>query len=470
MKKHIKSLFVAAMALSVPAMVLTSCSEKDYYDVNINGIPEIANYEDAFAVTVDQSTNVATFTFNGKGVYPVWIIDGKSYSSVHMFTKYYRKAGDYTVECKVGNGNGVSKNAIVKTFHVDKTAMQGFGGYVYDSPYNLWPKAEKKDLSFYYAPGWSQIADPAVSFDGESFTVMLPEATTEKWQAQMHAGTNINLTQGQHYDGSVIFTTTMDMNGITLKIHPDGDDDDAHSFFMQQPINCKAGEPKCFYFSDLEAVVDMNNLVFTFDFGGNPAGIEINIENIVLKNHADDDGTVLPEPPVTPTDPEPAWVAWNSPDNLFYGCTFELGSYYANPDWSGRDGLTWEQTAEDTFFAGIPLAVAERWQCQCSINTNMTLEADVAYDFYCELESNVDIPKVMFKVVQTDEEGKKHDGNFLFADEQPLGAGTSTFWRANKTLAEGTPAHAVTVLFDFGTAPDATEVTIKNIILQKHHD
>ncbi len=43
----------------------------------------------------------------------------------------------------------------------------------------------------------------------------------------------------------------------------------------------------------------MNNLVFTLDFGGNPAGMEVTIENFVLKNHTNDDGTELPDLPTT---------------------------------------------------------------------------------------------------------------------------------------------------------------------------
>lgn len=182
-------------------------------------------------ITVDQATNYATFSFNAPGVYPVWIIDGKSYSTSQSFTRYYRKAGEYSVEVKIGNANGISQGALTKTFTVDHTIMNGFAGFVYDQEANLWLGATKNDPSFYYAPGWAQIADPSYSFDGDAYTLSLPEATTDKWQAQMHIGTDICLNEGEGYDGSFIFTSTKDMNGVTLKIHPQGDDDDAHSFF-----------------------------------------------------------------------------------------------------------------------------------------------------------------------------------------------------------------------------------------------
>lgn len=311
------------MAVSAPVLV-TSCSEDDYYNVDINGVPEASAYVDDVRISVDQETNTAYFEFTGKGVYPVWIIDGKSYSSNMTFNRYYRKAGDYSVEVKIGNGNGISQGTITKTFHIDKTQMNGFGGFVYDSEFNLWTKAERHINSFFYAPGWAQIADPACSFDGDTFTLTLPEATSEQWQAQMHVGTDISLPQGELYDGSVIVTASQDMSNITMKIHPDGDDDDGHSFFCSQKISVSAGEPAAFFFSGLETAVDMNNLVYTFDFGGNPAGIEIVIENIVLKKHSDDDGTVLPE---IQTDQEPVWVALDSADNLFSAFSYTPSFY-----------------------------------------------------------------------------------------------------------------------------------------------
>lgn len=468
MKKHIKSLFIAMTALSAPVM-MTSCSEDDYYNVDINGVPEASAYADAVKVTVDQETNTAYFEFEAPGVYPVWIVDGKNYSSNMAFSRYYRKAGDYSIEVKVGNGNGISQGTITKTFTIDKTKMNGFPGFVYDSEFNLWTKADRHINSFFYAnPDWSPRAEPSHSFDGDTFTVTLPEPTEQQWQAQAHIGTDICLPKGEHYDGSVIFTTNMDMNNITLKIHPDGDDDDSHSFFMSQKINLTAGEPAAFFFSDLEAALDMNNLVFTFDFGGNPAGLEVIAENIVLKKHSDDDGTVVPE---IPKEGEPAWVAYDSADNLFYGVNFTPGFYYA-PGWSQIADPGFTDHGDGSFTFTLPTATTDRWQAQCHLDSNVGIEdPEVEYDFCVTVESNVALPAVMFKLVQADEsEQVKHDGNFFFADEREVNEGVTKLWWSKVKLAEGTPAHALNMFFDFGGNPDGVEVTVSKMILQKHHD
>lgn len=455
------------MAIAAPTLV-TSCTEDSYYNVDINGFPESSAYVDDLKITVDQETNTAYFEFSGKGVYPVWIIDGKNYSTNPSFSRYYRKAGDYTIELKVGNGNGISNGTISKTFHIDRTRINGFGGFVYESDYNLWTKAQRKINSFWYAPGWSQIADPACAFDGDSFTLTLSEATTDQWQAQMHVGTDISLPQGEHYDGSIIFTASQDINNVTLKIHPDGDDDDSHSFFMQQKINLSASEPKAFFFSDLEAAVDMNNLVFTFDFGGNPAGIEIIGENIVLKKHSDNDGTVLPE---LPKDPEPNWVDWASADNLFSSCKYTHTFWYA-PGWSQIADPALTDNGDGTFSFSLAEATGERWQAQFALNTDIVIDStDQEYDFMLLIDSNVDLSAVMFKLVETNiddtEEGKR-DNNFFFAEEKPVPAGQTKIWFSKVKAPQ--PMHAVSLVFDFGGNPAGTDITISKIILQKHHD
>ncbi|MDO5394469.1 MAG: hypothetical protein Q4F07_00745 [Bacteroidales bacterium] len=462
-------LYIKTIALAIAALGITptqSCSETDIYNVDATAVPQAADYDNDIVINVDQETNTVNFSFVGKGVYPVWIIDGKTYSTKHEFSRYYRKAGEYSIEVKIANANGMSLGTLTKTFTIEKTKMDGFGGYVYDSPFNLWKTGNARINSFFYAPGWSQIADPTNSFDGDTFTLMFPEATTDQWQAQMHVGTDISLSEGEHYDGSVIFTASMDMNNVTLKIHPDGDDDDAHSFFPNQKINLTAGEPKTFWFSDLEAAVPMNNIVFTFDFGGNPAGVEVTIENIVIKKHSDDDGTELPELPSTP---EPNWVGVDSPDNLWSLANYTNTFYYA-PGWAqiADPVLTFSGR---NFSVDLPEATTDQWQAQVAFATDLTVpDADVPYDFKVTLKSNADHPGVTVKLVQADEGETKHDGNFFFAERVPLTADSpKTFWVSSVKPVEG-PMHAVNLVFDFGGNAAGTTVEISDITLQLHHD
>lgn len=452
MNKFIK---LAVCVLAVSA--LGACNEEKIQNIDVAAIPQVSDYADNFMVTVDQETNNVTFAFNGQGVYPVWIIDGKTYSSNPSMVRYYRKKGEYTVEAKVGNANGVSDGSLTLPFTVDQTKMTGFGGYNFEYEHNLWLSAEKKINSFYYAPGWSQLPDPDYTFTDEALTLTLPEATTEQWQAQCHIGTNICLKQGEHFDGSFIFTTSMDMDRAVLKIHPEGDDDDNHSFFPNAKIKTSANEPVTFWFSDLEAVVDMNNLVITLDFGGNPAGINISIENFVLKNHIYDDGTELPDIPKVR---EPEWVDPGSPENLWNPANPEIGFYYA-PGWNQLPNPTCTVDGYSYSF-DLPSATWEQWQAQMFIAGGPAFGTAEAYDFKVELTSSTDIGKATVKFT---EDG--NDNNFFFAENVALTGGvTTTFWVANlKAPADMAKTRFV---FDFGGNPDGTSITISNIVIQKH--
>lgn len=451
MKNYIKLAAIALAALSVAA-----CTEDKVLNVDVNAIPQVSDYADNFVVTVDQATNNATFTFTGQGAYPVWIIDGKTYSTNHSVTKYYRKRGEYSVEAKIGNANGVSDGTLSLPFTIENTKMNGFGGFNFDYEHNLWLSAKKQINSFFYAPGWSQLPDPAYTFTDESLTLTLPEATTDQWQAQCHIGTDICLAAGEHFDGSFIITTTMDLGNAVLKIHPDGDDDDAHSFFPNAKIKTTADEPVTFWFSDLEAAVDMNNLVFTLDFGGNPAGIQINIENFVIKNHIYDDGTELPE---TPKVQEPDWVDVNSADNIWSTVVPEIGFYYA-PGWNQLPNPVPTVDGNAISFE-LPSATWKQWQAQMFVAGGPAFTTANSYDFKVEFESNVDLPAVTVKFTEDGD-----DNNFFFTETIKLNAGSNTFWQAALTA----PADMAKTrfVFDFGGNPDGTEVTIKNIIVQKH--
>lgn len=167
-----KNIFKYIAGVLVAGFAMTSCSPEDFTGANGN-IPQASDYTDNFKVTVDQTTNYANFEFtSAPGVSPIWIIDG-AYQASYGFSKYYRKKGSYTVECKVKNANGISDGSITKTFEIEKTIMNGFGGFVEDSEFNMFKGVTFNVASFYYAPGWGQIADPKYTYQNGAFVVSL---------------------------------------------------------------------------------------------------------------------------------------------------------------------------------------------------------------------------------------------------------------------------------------------------------
>ncbi|WP_298649272.1 PKD domain-containing protein [uncultured Proteiniphilum sp.] len=271
--------------------VLGACSPEEYDRLDPNAIPLVSGLEEAIVITVDQETNTVTFTLDKPGYNPVWIFDDGKYAAENGVKKIFPKAGDYTVEMKASNRNGISDGSVTKTFHIDKSLMEGFAGFVYDSEYNMWKTATVNTPTFYYAPGWVQIADPAYTLNGSAYTVTLPSATTETWQAQMALGTNLSANAATHYDFSVILTSTKDHPGVMVKLTDASNDG---SFFFEQKIVLEANQPTCFWMSDMPGI-DMASVKLVFDFGGNVADTEMRMEDVVFKDHANDDGTVVPD-------------------------------------------------------------------------------------------------------------------------------------------------------------------------------
>ena len=121
--------YIAIAALAVSAAACTP----EYPEPKQGDLPQASALD--VTITVDQETNYATFVMNNKGVVPVWIfgdqkIDGKA-SKRYSYTENgvtlrFRDAGEYTVEVKAYNANGLSQGSLVKTFTMDNTYRDPF--------------------------------------------------------------------------------------------------------------------------------------------------------------------------------------------------------------------------------------------------------------------------------------------------------------------------------------------------------
>lgn len=454
MSKKYKILTKLSMIVAF-AMLLLSCSEEDFPTLSEGGLPSAAKYADKFVIEVDQEKNTATFKFIGADVIPVWVIDG-SYNSNMEVEKFYRKAGEYSIICKVSNSNGVSTDEVVKSFTIDNTKMAGFPGLDYESEFNIWRKAEVAEPEFWYAPGWEQIDDPSYSYSDGAYTIELPEETFETWQAQMFIETDINTSADNEYDFSVIFTSTKDHSNITVKLVDDEDDD---IFYFTDVVKVKANEPTVFWKEKMEGI-DIAKLKLVLDFGGNSDDTKIIMESISLKNSADDDGTVFPE---IEDIPEIDWVDVDSDDNLWKNVDFDLGFYYA-PGWAQIDDPV---TVIDgsSYSMKFPEETFERWQSQVFFVTeDLSFSADKNYDVMVTLLSSQDVSGVTVKL--TESEGDNADNVSIVDTQTDLFGDSEKVFRVVK--AEGADIAKAKFVFDFGGNPANTDLIIKDIVIQEH--
>ena len=338
-----------------------------------------------------------------------------------------------------------------------------FNGFNYNHEANLWKPVDAEgahSYSFFYAPGWTQIADPEVSCAGGKYTFSLPSATSEQWQAQCFIipTTDLPLSAATNYDFSCILNSSTDIKKVTLKLTDTANDG---NFLFTENVNLTAFEDYVFYLSDLPGI-DAAAVKMVFDFGGNPDNTEVSVSNIVLKDHAIDDGTVLPSVPEDPV-AGPEEYKYDSEANLWkaadgaHSCTF----FYA-PSWNQLPDPELANNGNE-YLLKLPSATFAQWQAQFFIipDNPVALESSKSYDFSVVLNSTTDIKAVTLKLTENG-----NDDNFLFTENVNLSAFEDYIFDLSDL--PGIDAAAVKMVFDFGGNPDNTEVTIKRIVLKDH--
>lgn len=462
-----KILYHVAFAF-LAVFLLGACSAEEFSGAN-GELPNIADYADNFNISVDQDINTANFSFNSaEGVTPVWVIDG-AYSSDYTLSKYYRKKGTYDVECFVKNRNGISKESVKKQFNIEKTKMNGFAGFVEDSEFNLFKNVtlpnnpgnnddETHNPAFWYAPGWSQIAAPECSLTKGCYTVKLPVATGERWQAQMalnHLG--ISTSADKKYDFSCILTSSKGHNGVKVKICDTGDD---NVILFDKDIKLEAGEPKCIFGSDLDGV-NISDMKIVLDFGGNQAGDEIMVESFVLKDHANDDGTEVPEELNVPFEYTTAGNLWKAVDEAK---SFTEETWYGDANWGAIDVTPVIKHEGSKHIIIVPTDTpTEKWHAQWKmLGVPISAKADAKVDFSCRVTTTAKLPMMTMKLCDD-----ANDGN-LFFEETVNNIKDEYVYRIEDQPIQGDAAGAMDkmkLVIDLAGAPKDAEVTISDIVV-----
>ena len=641
MKNLIKYSIGALMA----GVMMTACSPDKFDGADPNGIPTVSGVD--FNMTVDQETNqmIATYTPQS-GTYPVWVINGNTYSTLQEVGYQNPEAGTYTIEMKLGNRNGFSQSSISKTFTFNETKIdytsefrkicdkewriarkevahmgcgpagttgtewwaaqpddkKDFGVYddritftattrkgggysynagedgktyvnygtsfntegatadldvelgnqtsswsfevydwedadgnvtkqtyiqlagntlfpymssdaqyadpkfrveeltskkivlVYETPdrsiawhyiltseadvrnveesgfdansdFNMW-KGITPNATFYFNPGWAteRTGEMEASYvqGNNDYTVTVPDACSDRWQAQFHLHTGLNISAANNYDFSVIFNADKDIDGVTVKVTNEADND---AIIDVDNVSLKAGQDVVFWVSDA-AGKDLDQVKVVFDFGHATEATTINVSNIVLKNHADDDGTVVPSGGDDPDKPTMDWDyesganLWKAVDD---GSLFDaFGYYFADDGWSPiayadatHSGDAYELTLPD----GLG---GSQWQGQFHIDTKLTASASKAYNFYFVMETDADCPGVTVKLTDSGDTNFFCEGRHDVKADEPF-----VFKLEGATLKEGTDASAIRLFFDFGGSPAGTHVKISKIYFEE---
>ena len=644
-----KNLFKYSIGALFAGLAMTACSPDEFSGADPNGIPSVSGVD--FNISVDQETNqmIATYTPQ-PGTYPVWILNGTTYSTLQEVGYNNPEAGTYTIDMKIGNRNGFSQGTISKTFTFNETKVdysadfrritgkewriankevahmgcgpagtagtewwsaqpndkKDFGVYddritftadnrkggtytynagadgmtyvnwgtsfnptgaepdvdvalgnqtstwsfevydwedaegnvtkqtyiqlgkntlfpyissnaqyenpkfrietltatkmvlVYDAPdrsiswrfiltsaaderlveeqgfdansdFNLW-KGVTPDATFYFAPNWSpdRTADMQATYNdkGNDYTITVPDAAFDRWQAQMHLHTTgVETSAANHYDFSCIFVADADIDGVTVKVTNEADNE---AIIDVDNISLKAGKEYVFWKSDVEGK-DLSPVKIVFDFGHASGATTINVSNIVLKDHANNDGTIVSEGGEGGGEDKPT-MDWNyeSGANLWKavddGTLFDaFGYWFADDSWTAL-GTQPEATQNgDTYEITIPEGIGgSQWQGQFHIDTKLTASADKAYNFYFVMETDNDCPGVTVKLTDAGDSNFFCEGRHDVKADEPF-----IFKLEGATLKEGKDAEAIRLFFDFGGSPAGTHVKISKIYFEE---
>ena len=340
-------------------------------------------------------------------------------------------------------------------------------GFDANSDFNMW-KGVDPTMSFYYNPdpGWGN--EQTAAFEAlfqkgnNDYTVTIPNECYSEWQAQVHFHTNLTTSAATNYDFSCIFNSDRDIEGVVVKLT---NEDDSEAIIDEHNINLKAGQDYVFWVSDV-AGKDLNPVKLVMDFGHATGETKVNVTNIVLKDHANDDGTIVSgggEGGDTPTmdwDYESGANLWKAVDD---GTLFDaFGYYFADGGWSP---ISYNEATHsgDTYEITLPDGLGgSQWQGQFHIDTKLTASASKAYNFYFVLEADNDCPGVTVKLTDSGDTNYFCEGRHDVKADEPF-----IFKLEGATLKEGVDASAIRLFFDFGGSPAGTHVKISKIYFEE---
>ena len=354
-------------------------------------------------------------------------------------------------------------------------AVEEFSGYKYKADSNLWkPIDDNSDYtitSMYYAHGndWAAYPDGSMTYvqEGAKWTVSLPYESDQQWQAQFHVQpTSLPLSATTNYDFSCIINSSTTFGNVTVKLTDSTDDG---NFLFAESFAVNAYEDYIFYLTDL-AGIDAANTKLVFDFGGCRENTELVIRNIVLKDHAIDDGTVLPGDPDQPEEPEEGahYDVDNAGTNFWLSSEVGFAYWYSAGDWSGAlvPEYEWLNDAQKDFKVVIPEGIGgSEWMGQTHFTIDHAITADKLYDFCATINASSDF----VCTVKVAWEGNDNNHAMFYVNDFSVTAFEDCTFKM-PAVAPDVDYDKVAVFFDFGRTAPGTEITISDVCLQEHQE
>ena len=474
------------IALAAAAAIMAACAPT-YTEPTASGLPQASSLD--VTISVNQETNYVTFKMNNSGVVPVWIfgdqkIDGKAskkYSyTTNDFSLRFREAGEYTVEVKAYNANGLSTGSLVKTFTLENTYRDPFdptpyikavtGDWVWNStenghfgcgdsvenPKGWWSCEAGGKEGFLYDDVMSFGADGSYTYDpGDGYGYANKGS---EYKAQYKTadedylfGTELKTTkftfENNWTDAGIEEIYLVLESGSEMSYVP-------HKSIIEDPRYLVVDSKT----SNMKKKLQMVAFVKTND---NPDGIAWYYEFVPEGSGGED-----PEPAVEPLDP--TFYDLDGETNLWKTASLEVETWYSPGDWSGGITPDYEVTAGNGITVTIPDGVGgSEWMGQTKLKSHIASSAEKEYDLSVTLLADEDMT-VTIKL--TNDPEAANDVNAFFYDGQvQLTAGEPLVYRRHN-LKQAESGDNVMLIFDFGRSPVGSTIVASDILFQEHKD
>ena len=342
-------------------------------------------------------------------------------------------------------------------------------GFDASSDFNMW-KGITPTMSFYYNPdpNWGNEQTPKLeaTFKGgdNDYSFTVPDQCYADWQAQVHFHTDLSANAATNYDFSCILNADRDISGVIIKLT---NETDAEAI-IEEHIDLKAGQDYVLWKSNVPGK-DLSQLKLATDYGHATGETHISLSNIVLKDHANDDGTIVPgggggAEGVT-------WVDVNSADNLGrdFNTIGTMEFWWADGGWQqiGNPKFSYNNGVY-TIIAND--ATAAEWQAQNSIHhAQLNIEPGQLYDVRAKIESSEDLGRFTFKICDEGDD----DNTLIYNGSLSLKAGENYVEfigvKAQKN-GEDTGFGEAKLFIDLGGCPAGLQIDLSEIIVQKHQE
>ena len=422
----------------IAAVALYACSPEDHDDINPASRPSASDINVELQML---DSNKVAFNLLNSGCTPIWYFGDGSQSTVNGIIKQYPVAGNYSVEIKMYNRNGICDGSITKEFSFTETFLN------FDN--------EIAKLTGGSEAIWMIAKDEKAHLAcGES-----ADNPTGWWSAMPGDKEGTGLYDDQFIfkaDGSYTYNPGAD--GLTYI-------NKGTSVFGSQAVD-----------ADYDVANEPINGTWKFEYRGSQLYLVLSPKT-VLGYLAADAQWNAPEFIVKQVSAKKITLVWTSADiswqyiivpfseepkveNL-WNDNLESTDFYYAPNWNQIDNPAFTQNGGN-YKVSLPSATFDTWQAQVKLLSTVGSAADKNYDFSVIITPNANHDNVTVKLTQTGD-----DANYLFEEHGiKIQAGKPN--EIKFTGVKGVDAEKLSLVFDFGWNPENFEAEISDIVFGEH--